>query len=104
MDTQRGHALLNCETKVLRPVAFRSGDWKSFLNAHWGFAQGGLACEPSPRYSPDPWGARFAHCPMQGRIYGDDFDGRANTWETTPKEAIQAGTMLRSTQRTQPEL
>jgi len=53
--TQRGHALLNLGIGILRPVASTAGAWKNLLNAPWGFAQHGLACEPALRYSPDPW-------------------------------------------------
>ena len=38
----------------LRPWAFSTGSWKSFLNAPCGFALHGLACESALRYSPDP--------------------------------------------------
>jgi hypothetical protein len=31
-----------------------AGSWKPFLNAHWGFTQGSLACESTLHYSPDP--------------------------------------------------
>jgi len=54
MDTRRGHSPLEFGIKALRPLAFRSGSWKPFLNAHWGFIQGGLACESTLSESPDP--------------------------------------------------
>jgi len=54
MDTRRGHSPLELGIEAQRPVSFRSGSWKPFLNAHWGFTQGGLACESTLHCSPDP--------------------------------------------------
>jgi len=70
-------AVMRCLTSgraILRPFAPTAGYWKNFPNANWGFALHGLACEAALRYSPDPWGTRFAHCPMCGLMYGDGFD------------------------------
>jgi len=33
------------------------------------------------RVFPRPLGTRFAHCPMEGRMYGGGFDGRGDGWE-----------------------
>jgi len=33
-----------------------------------------------PFIAPQTPGTRFAYCPMQGRMYGGGFEGRAGRW------------------------
>ena len=86
METRRGHSPLELGSEVLRPVSFFAVSWKPFLNAHWGFAQGGLACEPSPRYSPGP-GYSLRLLPYAG----------ADAWGWLRWEGGEFGKRLKST-------
>jgi len=74
---QRGHALLELGTDILRPVAFSTEAWKSFLNANWGAALCPLACERTlPRAPQTPKrragsGGCMEMASMNGRMLGE---------------------------------
>jgi len=52
MKTRRGHSPLELGAGIIRPVSSRTGSWKSFPDANWGFARVALACERPPLATP----------------------------------------------------
>ena len=71
MDTRRGHSPLELGRMAMRPAAFSTGDWKSFLNAHWGFSGEPGRMRPEPPLAPQAPGVLASFTALcRGRCMG----------------------------------